>query len=211
MTPSEEDVTVERLVLKPGWLERSGPRKGGIFGKYIVFIMVSAGLSIFLLFTAGNLQRFIGITLLVWISFSIIYAAGKNTKRISTWRRTSRYDGVENLPLKRDSETMERALNGLELSQTIVEKRLRKTLIEKIKDEKDLSMKEMNELLKQPSKLEKIVDNERLNDYLLNSKRMKDVIRSENSNDLSEEEGKDRSFKKRIEEVIEKISSWEGR
>lgn len=216
MTPSkDEEVTVERLDLKPDWLERKGPRKKDLLGHYIIFLLVSVGLFIFLLFTAGNLKQFIGILLLAWISFSLIYAAKKNTKSISTWRRARQYDKVENLPLKRDSKTMGRALSGLKLSQNLVERRLRRIFMEKLKDKKDLSTKEMKKLLKKPSELEKIVKNKRLTDFLLNSKRIKDVIQEKDRhlsiNLLDKKERKDRSFEKKIKDVIENISRWEGK
>lgn len=213
MTSSEEDVTVEKLDLKPEWLEGTRSEKRDVFGPYLVFLLVGAGLFIVLLFTAGNLTWFVGFVLLLWVGLSFIYAAGKDTKNISTWGRKSAYDKVENLPLERDSDTMERALKGLELSQTIVEKRLRKAFMEKLMDEKDLSMKEVKELLRRPSQLEKIVDDEELEDFLLNSKRITDVIGEKDDDNvlLEREKERDRSFEKKIRDVIKRISGWESR
>ncbi|MFP3872261.1 MAG: hypothetical protein ACOCTR_02600 [Candidatus Natronoplasma sp.] len=214
------DVTIERLELKPEWVQRIGPEREDILGPYLVFIVLGVILLTLLLFSGGAQIKFLAMLLIVLVGFSVIFAAKRNTKSISLWRRGARGKERENLPLKRRSELLERGVRGLKLSQALLERRLRKSLMEKVKDEEDLSDREMKGLLKDHLRLRKMVEDDTLVDFLLNSKRLKDVIDEENDSSKFlevlrtfrpsryEERSKDESYEDHIEEVMEKITDW---
>ncbi len=219
MTNSEDNITVERLDLKPEWVEDSGPESEVLLRPIVLFFL---GGFIILLFLGGGLGEILSTILTIWISLFVIFAGIKNIKSISPWKRNTKKGEIQNLPLKSTSETTKRALEGLELSQMLIEKRLRKDFIEKIKDKEGLSEKEMSQLIENPSKLEKVIDDEELYKFIMNSKTIKDLIQRDtktasskfinfftSTSDISKKNKEDKNFEKRMRKMIKKISKWE--
>ncbi len=220
MTKGEEDITVERVDLKPEWLDGGNPIGQPELHFYAFFFVVLGMLSIMIFFTTSYLKHLIGLALIAWVSIGLIYKARKEVKKINGWGRIKGRNKKINLPLKRTSSLVERALNGKLLSQVLVEKRIREVFIEKIKDMKSLSEEDLDYLFKNPSTLRKMIDDEIISDFLMNSKRIKtgNVIRKKDEYTLhfeteqaqqSKEKGK--AYRKKIEDVIERISRWEGK
>ncbi len=219
MTDAGGEITVERLHLKPEWVQKTGLERRDIMGPPLLFLFVGVALMIILLFSGGYLQRFVTMLLLSWIGSHIIFTASKDVNIISTWRRPQGEDKVQNLPLERMSGRMDRALKGLELSQTLIEKRLKRDLVEKIKEKKDMSEGDIKELLKNEDDLRKIVEDETLVDFLLNSKKIEDIVGKEDervngfhllsrSEDVNKK--KDSAYEKKMKDVMEKVSGWRG-
>ncbi|GEM_PF-2518118 len=220
MTASEGEVTVERLDLKPEWVQRIGPEREDILGPYLVFLLLGGAIFTLLLFSAGTQMRFLGMVLTIWIALTMIFAAKQKTKSISSWTRPKRKEIMDNVPLRRRGDTIERALNGLKLSQILLERRLRRGIMEKVKDEKDLSETEMKKLMKRPNELKKVIDDDFLTDFLLHSRRLKDIIQEDKedttlfdflkrfrrSEDWGEEDKK--AYEMKIKKTIQKISNW---
>jgi len=220
MNSSEENITVERLDLKPEWVEDSGPKSEDLLRPLVLFFL---GGFIIILFLGGGLGEILATILTIWISLFVIFAGIKNIKSISPWKRNIRKSEMQNLPLKSTSETAERALEGLELSQMLIEKRLRRDLIEKIKEKKGLSEKEMNKLMENPSKLKKVINDEELYMLIMNSKTIKDLIQRETEStssklinffttnkNVSKKNKGDENFEKRMRKMIKRVSEWEN-
>ncbi|MEF8831905.1 MAG: hypothetical protein V5A66_00115 [Candidatus Thermoplasmatota archaeon] len=219
MTKSEEDVTVERVQLKPEWLDGSVAGRQHKLHFYSLFLILSGILSIAIFFSGGHLKQLISLSLIAWVSIGLLYISGKEAKKIEEWKRIKSENKIFNLPLKRTSSIVERAVRGRILSQVLIEKRIREALMEKIKNMNSLSEKELKALFKNPSALRELIGDETLSDFLMNSKRMRtgDVIQKKDEKQLNfkdaQNEGareKGETYQRKIEGVIEKILSWEG-
>jgi len=220
MSNSKDNITVERLSLTPEWVENPGPESGDFFSPLILFFL---GGFIILLFLGEGLGEFLVTILTVWISLFVIFTAIKKTKPLSPWKRAKIEREKQNLPLKRTSDTTERALKGFELSQMLIEKRLKRDFIEKIKENESLSEKEMRKLMENPSKLKKVINDEDLYKFIMNSKTIKDLIQRDDestsskfinffttSKDVSKINKGDKNFEKKMKKMIKKISDWEN-
>lgn len=219
MSVSEKNITAERLELKPEWVESSGSEKEDLLKQLILFFL---GGFIILLFLGGGLGEILATILSIWIGLFVIFAATRKAKQLSPWKRTKNIEKTHNLPLKRTSNTTERAMKGFKLSQMLIEKRLRKAFIEKIKEEKSLSENDLKRLIENPSDLEKIIKDEELFNFVMNSKTIEDLSQKNSKSFLSkvkeslrynkkgDEKGKrDESFEKKMKEIIKRISNWE--
>jgi len=220
MSNSKDNITVERLSLTPEWVENPGPESGDLLTPSILFFL---GGFIILLYLGEGLGELLVTILTVWISLFVIFTAIKKTRTLSPWKRTKNVSKKQNLPLKRTSDTTERALKGFELSQMLIEKRLKKDFIEKIKEAEGLSEKEMRQLIERPSKLKKVINDEELYKFVMNSKTIKDLIQRDTesnfskfinlftaSKDARKKNIRDTNFEKRMREIIKKISDWEN-
>ncbi|MBS3816185.1 MAG: hypothetical protein KGY76_01320 [Candidatus Thermoplasmatota archaeon] len=217
MTPKAEDTTVEKLVLKPSWLQKAGPEEEQTLPSYKFHLLTILILSFLLFFFVGRGKQLTAVLLVVWIAFLLFRVTKEDVKTIPRWKREKDHRKFVNLPLEKNSDMIERALKGRELSQAIAEERLRKSIIEKIKDEKGLSREAVKDILQDRSKLEGYVEDETIIDFLLNSKRYKEVIRREDNSNLNFIERylngpdqRDAAYERNLKKVIERISRWEG-
>jgi len=221
MSNSKNNITVERLELKPEWVENPELESGGFLTPLILFFL---GGFIILLYLSEGLGELLVTILTIWISLFVILTAIKKTKPLSSWKRTkNEREKQNNLPLKRTSETTDRALKGFELSQVLIEKRLRKDFIEKIKEEEGLSEKEMRQLMENPSRLKSVINDEELYEFIMNGKTIKDLIQRDDDSssskfinffastkDFSKKNKGDENFEKRMRRIIKRISKWEN-
>jgi len=220
MTLSERNITVERLDLKPEWVENPGPESGDYFRPLILFFL---GGFIILLILAGGLGEVLATILTIWISLYLLFSALGKIKGSSSWKRSRNSKEKQNLPLKRTSDTMERAVEGLELSQMLIEKRLKKNLREKIKKEDRLSEKEIRQLIDNPSELKKVINDDELFDFMKNSKTIEDLSNKNTeslfsrvnnlftfSKDIIRKKNNEKGFEKKMKKIIRKISDWES-
>jgi len=220
MTNLGENITVERLELKPEWVENPDLESGDFFSPLILFFL---GGFIILLFLGEGLGELLATILTGWISLFFIFAAMKRIKPVPPWKRIKNIEEKQNLPLKRTSDTTERALKGFELSQMMIEKRLRRDFIEKIKNEKGLTEKEMRKLIENPPKLRKIINDEELFNFVMHSKTIKDLIQkdddtillkhfkfSKKNKDVEKKIRENKNFEKRMRNIIKRISDWES-
>ncbi len=220
MALSERNITVERLDLKPEWVENPGPESGDYFRPLILFFL---GGFIILLVLAGGLGELLATILMVWISLFFLFSAVGKTKDSPSWKRSSETEETQNLPLKKTSDTTERAVEGLELSQMLIEKRLRKNLVEKIKKEDSISEREMRELIENPSELKEVINDDELFEFVNNGKTIEDLSkkntesfssRAQNiftgNKDISTEKKDEEDFENKMKRMIRKISDWES-
>ncbi|MFP4000318.1 MAG: hypothetical protein ACLFU5_00245 [Thermoplasmata archaeon] len=218
MTAREEEITVERVEMKPEWLDNPSTMRGQKLHFYAFFIPITAVLVIGTLFTGGKLNQVLSLSLITWVSIGLLYTGRKEVKKIEVWRKKEDGNVRKNLPLKKTSGLIERAIKGRLLSQILVEKRIRRALIEKIKDVKSISEKDLKRLLKNPPALRKLIGDETISDFLMNSKSMKgtDFIHKKDGKSfrfqpkqVKKEMLKGEAYKEKIEGVIKKISDWE--
>ncbi len=202
MTSSEKRKTTEMLVLKPSWLRKSGPEKEDNFSSLLLFISVASLLVGFLVFSGGRLKELVAFLIVGWVSFFLSYHVKDEVKPIKDWIKKEPEEPKNNLPLERKVKKMERATEGFELSQFMVEKKLRAILIEKIKGEQNLDKDEKRELFQRASLLqEKVIQDEILEDFLKNKKDLSDVS-TKNYNRIFSKSliGKEKSVKRKKEE-----------
>ncbi|MBS3781331.1 MAG: hypothetical protein KGY66_07420 [Candidatus Thermoplasmatota archaeon] len=222
MTESEREANVERLALKPEWIEDSRGENRDFVRSLILFFL---GGFIILLIVGGDIGQLLSVTMIVWLGLFVIFMAGKKVSTISHWKRVMNNRKTQNLPLKRSSDITERAINGLKLSQMLIEKRLRRNIIEKVKEQKDLSKKEIEELIREnPSKLSEMVGDKELSNFIMNTKTIKDVVQEDtnsipmklsslfrNQRYFDQKDGTRTAFENRIRKIIKKIDDWESR
>ncbi len=219
MKSTDENITVERLDLKPEWVENPGEDSRDYLRTLILFFL---GGFIILIFLGEGLGELLVVALVIWISLFVIFSAAKKTTSLQPWSRIRSKGRLQNLPLKKTSDTTKRAIKGFQLSQMLIEKRLRKNFMEKIKDEKSFSDEEMKRLMDNPSELKDVIDDKVLFDFMINSKRVDDlfqkdtksifpnVVKSIRSKKNSKEKKEKVNFEKKMEVIIEKISRWES-
>ncbi|MFW5945768.1 MAG: hypothetical protein ACOCTN_02705 [Candidatus Natronoplasma sp.] len=220
MTNSEDNITVERLELKPEWVENPGPESGDYFRPLILFFL---GIFIILLILGGGLEEPLATILTIWISLFFVFSAVEKTKDLTSWKRIRNTKEKQNLPLKKTSDKTERAVEGLELSQMLIEKNLRKNLMEKIKKENSLSEKEMRQLMEKPSELKKVINDDELFDFMKNSKTIEDLSKKKTksllskvnnlftfSKDINRKKTDEKGFEKKMKRTIRKITEWES-
>ena len=219
MKSTDENITVERLDLKPEWVENPGEDSRDYLKTLILFFL---GSFIILIFLGEGLGELLVAVLTIWISLFVIFSVANKTSSLKPWRRIESKRRLQNLPLKKTSDTTERALKGFQMSQMLIEKRLRKDFMEKIKDKRNLSDGEMKELMDNPSELRGVIDDEYLFDFMVNSKRIDDLIQKKTNSVFSNliesistkknDKDKDQkvNFEEKMEVIIEKISKWES-
>ncbi len=218
MTDAEGEVTVEKLVLRPEWLDSSddsSPKRE--FRFYTIYLGVSSLLMGLIFLSEPYLRQFLSTSLIIWLSTGVLYAVSREVKSLRTWRRHDDTKKISNLPLKRISAMMDRAMKGKILSQALIEKRLKKIFFQKLKDQKSLSSEEMNKITDDPETLRRFIEDDDIVDFLLNSKDLKtgEVIKNTEKNTMDIEEKrkeinveKGESYKRKIEEIMDKISRW---
>ncbi len=212
---SSEGVTVEKIVLKPSWLQDQAEGKRRSSRPLILELVVALLLGVSLLFLSGQPQLLVGLILVLWIGMSILSRVRKNSMRLGRWREKNKSDDFRDMPLEKKSKMMKRALKNREVTQAMIEERLRTLLIQKIKERKNYTDDKIDALLDNPNDLKRVLDDRVLTYFLLNGKRFKDVMRNPSSNsnhslleDIQNSNEKDEKYGKWLNQILKKIHDW---
>ncbi len=214
MSSSAESVTIEKVSLKPDWLQDQRSEGESSSRSLILEMLIGLLLGISLLFLKGELQWFAGIFLLIWIGLAVFSQVRRNTEGVLRWKEEKKEESSKDTPLEKKSKMMKRAVNDREITQAMIEERLRNVFLQKIKEEKNISDEEMGELLEKPSDLKKVLEDRFLTYFLLNGKRYKETLQK-NSNSKNLFDGKidgpnreDIPYARWLDKILEKIKHW---
>lgn len=223
MAVSGGDVTVERLLLQPNEEESEKQKRQYDRLSFWIFITVSFFVLIFIPLASGHFKEILVYFFIIWISIYTLLVFKENTAKISTWNKDHTYKKDNNLPLKKSSNIMERALRGMSVSQLLIEKKLRKILLEKIRRKKNIRKYRIKKQIDERDGLNKIVEDEDLTEFLTSSKDIHELAKNEEEkiklfnkileNDFMSKQisnrGVDENYKNKISNILKKISDWE--
>lgn len=177
---------------------------------YIALILVTA---MFLIFTlgggtgfTGTFGRIAGFFILVIIGYGLVDWSLDITERHGFWKEKEEIDGKANLRMRDTSKTLERASKGEKTSQKNLSERIAKTFLINLKEKRDLTEEELEELLKDEEELRRIVDDKVISDFIFNE--FKGDEKEKDNGFLSSSEDP-KEYRKKIEQVIRRIEKWD--
>ncbi len=176
---------------------------------YVLFMKVAAITTIILLtlfargFRPGMVIVFIIIPL--WLLTEKVI---DKTESPSLWKSAEKKEEFSRLPLNDDIKKMKGARKGQKVKQAILEGRIKDQVFHTLKNEYNLSEKEIKILDEDPDIFSEKIDNEKLMDYIKNARDLNDMKKPDgvDESDLFSDEETSRS---ELEELgfEEKISS----
>jgi len=179
---------------------------------YTLMILIVIGLVVGIILVGGMVRFTLAIFTLFIIGFNLLIWSFGRTEHSQIWRREKRYDEKVNLKLKDTSNLVERAFKGMELSQALLEKEIRNLYLDKLRENRNLSMEELEELLNSSEKFRQVVDDEIISDFILSKKEdvesSEDRGNSEYDHNLSERL-KGEGYEQWISTLLKHIEEWE--
>ncbi|MFP4608649.1 MAG: hypothetical protein ACOCTR_02580 [Candidatus Natronoplasma sp.] len=160
---------------------------------YILITILVVILTAFMLAWGGQPQLTLAIIILFIIGGNLVYWMYERTESSVVWEQEEELSEELNLKMKDDSDLIRRAFQGMELSQSLLEKKIKNLFIEKLKDERNLSKEEVRELLQRPEKFRQVVDDEVISTFILSE----------------ETERGQKDYQEKIYRLIVRIERWE--
>ncbi|MEF8832426.1 MAG: hypothetical protein V5A66_02775 [Candidatus Thermoplasmatota archaeon] len=179
---------------------------------YILMAFIALGLILGIIFMEGMVRFTLAILILLLIGFNLVIWSISRTEYSTIWSREKEFDEEVNLKLKETSDIVKRAFRGMELSQGLLEKRIRNLYLDKMMEGRNLSQEEVKELLKEPEEFRRMVDDDMISDFIFSRK---DEIGSVDDRENIEDEtpsskgfeGED--YDERISRLLKRIERWE--
>jgi len=175
---------------------------------YILMAIIIFALAGGIIVVGGMLRLTLAILILIIIGFNLVYWSVEQTEKSEIWVREDKYDEEVNLRLKESSDFFRRAFKGMELSQGFLEKKMMDLFMEKLKENRNLSEKEVRALLKEPDEFRELVDDEIISDFILSREETDEDDFIDDQSSLKESlEGK--KYEKWISTLMKRIEGWE--
>lgn len=183
-----------------------------LFFLFIIFTFGGVG------FFGGGLSRVFGLIILIIFGYMLI-----------NW--TTEYVGLDednvldedeeyedNLKIKEISDMLERASEKKTVSQDLLHNKIKDMFIMKLREKRNLTNEEVQNLLKDPAESRRVIDDEMISNFILALE--KNDIRSNSSSkkdnkpfpSLTEERDEKKykkEYKMKIKELIERINAWD--
>ncbi len=135
---------------------------------YYIFMTLSVlVLTGFMLIMGGMPRLTLAILILLIIGVNLVNWLRERTETWEIWEQEEEFEEMLNLKLNETSDLFRRASQGMELSQKLLEKKIKKLFISKLKYEKNLSQEEVGKLLQNPDEFRQIVDDGMISDFML--------------------------------------------
>lgn len=178
---------------------------------YIMMALFVIALGASIIFVGGMLRFTMAIFILFIVGFNLVYWTIEKTDKSDIWRKEDEFDEEINLKLRETSNLVRRAFEGMELSQGLLEKKLRNLYLEKLMEKRNLSHKEVRKLLDNPDEFRKVVDDEIISDFVLLKKEEEDEEKVDDREDEhpSPEKFEKEDYEEWISELLEHIERWE--
>lgn len=174
---------------------------------YIALIFLTA---VFIILTleggtgfTGTFSRIIGFIILAIFGYGLLDWSSAVTEKHVFWREKEELDEEVNLRMHGTSKILERALDGEKTSQKALLEKMRKTFFIKLKEKRNLTDDDLQELLIDEKKLRKIVQDEVISKFILSEL---------NEKERGKEEGifsTNKDQRKKIEHLIRRIEKWD--
>lgn len=158
------------------------------------------------------LGRITGFIIVILIAYNLIEWISTITDKTEEWKEKENLDEDINLRIQDISELLQRASEGNEKSQEILHNRLKKIFFLKLKEIKDISDKNLKELVRNPEEFRKTVQDEVIANFILSVEEKSRKTKSGKSKFLSSSKGtSQRKYKRKIKDIIQRIDEWEER
>ncbi len=119
-----------------------------LLGLVLFFLLLKAG---------GYLKWALGIFVMVLTGLMMLLFVKEGTDKSEMWKDERDFSEEFSSDVERTSKLIKRARKGQKISKGMLERRLKKICLRKIKHEKDLSDEELKKILNKPEKLKKLV------------------------------------------------------
>lgn len=181
---------------------------------YVLFMKLTVVTTIVLLtLFARGFRPGILIFMLIIPFWLLAEKVMSNTNSPSLWKSIEKRENFSRLPLAEDINKMKAARKGQEVKQAILEGRLKEQVYKTLKNEYNISNKEISNSEENLEEISKKINNEKLIEYLRNAKDLNDLKKpdSEEQNQLfsdvsnSESNSKKPEFEEKIESAINEL------
>ena len=126
---------------------------------------------------------------------------------MKSWKRETDLNLLVGSNLEPLSKTFDRAAHGSETSQALLEERLKKLFIQRLKDSRELTSDDVNELLEDPKRLKRVVGDKVLVDFLIKGKDIRKVG-GHHAIYGAPIEADPKKYKMKINRIIKHIEEW---
>jgi len=174
---------------------------------YILMAIIIFALIGGIILIGGMLRLTLAIFILFLIGLNLIYWSIEKTENTAIWERKYELNEEVNLKLKKHSDLVRRAFQGMELSQGLLEKKISDLYFDKLKDKKNLSDEEIRELLSEPEELRRVVNDEIISDFILSKKETDEVLVG-NDEIPSKERLKGEDYEQWISRLLKRVDKW---
>ncbi|MEF8873732.1 MAG: hypothetical protein V5A88_03560 [Candidatus Thermoplasmatota archaeon] len=172
-----------------------------LIGIFIVFTL-SGGIGF-----AGTVGRISGFFILAMIAYGLIDWGSAVTEKHEFWREKEDLDEEVNLRMRKTSKIIERASSGEKTSKKTLSEKIKKTFLIKLKEKRDLTEEEVQELLEDEEEFRRIVQDEVISDYILEDLEEEEE-KGKIATFLSSLEDKE-EYRKKTKQVIRRVEGWE--
>lgn len=185
----------------------------GVLFKWGYFLF-GAFLLVMTLLTKG-VEGLIAMSIMIIGSYLLIKKISSKSRSSSKWSR-KRLEHDENLPLKKTSHLLSEASDGSKVSRALLEERIRKEILRKVKRERNMNDDEMEELIHHPDELFQEMNEEVLSEFILYSRTRDDLTEKEADRRKNLPESKSylprdpRSYRSKLADVINRAKEWGG-
>jgi len=176
---------------------------------YILMALAIFALIGGIVLVGGMLRMTLAIIILIIIGFNLIYWSVEKTENSNIWRSEDEFDEEVNLKLRENSDLVKRAFKGMELSQSMLEKKISNLFLSKLKVVRSLSQKEVSELLKNPDDFRQVVDDEVISNFVLANKGKHEMEDDKEFEQGSMEMLKEEDYEQWISKLLNRIEGWE--
>ena len=157
-------------------------RKGVSYNK---FMKLTAVMTIVLLtLFARGITPALVIVITIFPLWLLAEKVMSNTHSHSLWKSTEKREDFSRLPLADDINKMKGARKGQKVKQAILEGRLKDQVYYTLKNEHNLSQKEIEILHEDPKSMIEKIDNQKLLEYLNNARDLNDLKKPDGKDDI---------------------------
>ncbi len=180
-----------------------------IFSFVIVFLSAIILLTIWWVPYSGMIRWFIIILSLSIVASFIAKTIYDKSCPLMGWRNTNELDLLVGSKLKETSDLVRRSSEGLEMSQALLEERIRDDFVEEMKYERGLSDSEVKELLEDPNRLRNFVGDDVISDFLIHCKDYRETGGDKKLfSNMKINKKSDDDYREWIEIVIGRMENW---
>ncbi|MFO7991529.1 MAG: hypothetical protein R6U61_04440 [Thermoplasmata archaeon] len=179
-----------------------------IFTYIVIFLFALFALFIIWVPYSGAVRWLIIILALGIIASLILRKISKESKPIIGWKKTSKLKQTQSSDFTKTSNLVQRAFKGLEISQTLLEQRLKNNFIEMMKHERGYSPDYIEELLEDHGKLREVVGDDIITEFLINCNNYRELCRGSKSPSSKVSYKEDKDYRKKIKDLINRMEDW---
>ncbi|MBS3817443.1 MAG: hypothetical protein KGY76_07780 [Candidatus Thermoplasmatota archaeon] len=165
---------------------------------YLINAAIIVSLIVLLFLVVGMLQLTVFISILALIGINLVIWIRENTETSKRWGNKRGTEEKVNLKLSDMDDLLKRACRDMEISQHLLERKIEKMFLDRVKEKKDLSDDDVIRLLENPEQFRRIIDDDVISDFIL----------SDGDEDVYSSRGK-KNYEKWIADLTERIENWE--